>query len=156
MLVVCAGVKSILDVGATLERLESLNVGVIGYRTDRFPGFYLADSGHPVGWRVESPQQVADVLRARRRLGTDSYGLVLANPIAPANEMDRALHDRVLAAALGAAEAAGVCGKDVTPFLLDFFHRETHGASLSANVALVLSNARLAAEIAALMDPPTA
>jgi pseudouridine-5'-phosphate glycosidase len=149
VLVVCAGVKSILDVGATLERLESLNVGVIGYRTDRFPGFYLADSGHPVGWRVETPQQVADVLRARRRLGTDGYGLVLANPIAPADEMDRALHDRVLAAALVAAEAAGVHGKDVTPFLLDVFHRETHGASLSANVALVLSNARLAAEIAA-------
>ena len=148
VLVVCAGVKSILDVGATLERLESLNVGVIGYRTDRFPGFYLADSGHPVGWRVETPQQIADVLRARRRLGTDGYGLVLANPIAPADEMDRALHDRVLAAALVAAEAAGVHGKDVTPFLLDVFHRETHGASLSANVALVLSNARLAAEIA--------
>ena len=148
VLVVCAGVKSILDVGATLERLESLNVGVIGYRTDRFPGFYLADSGHPVGWRVESPQQVADVLHARRRLGTDGYGLVLANPIAPADEMDRALHDRVLGTALAAAQAAGVYGKDVTPFLLDYFHRETHGASLSANIALVLSNARLAAEIA--------
>ncbi len=152
MLVVCAGVKSILDVGATLERLESLNVGVIGYRTDRFPGFYLADSGHPVGWRVETPQQVAEVLRARRRLGTDSYGLVLANPIAPADEMDRAVHDRVLADALAAADAEGVRGKDVTPFLLDFFHRETHGASLSANIALVLSNARLAAEIAAAGD----
>jgi pseudouridylate synthase len=149
VLVVCAGVKSILDVGATLERLESLNVGVIGYRTDRFPGFYLADSGHPVGWRVETPGQVAEVLRARRRLGTDSYGLMLANPIAPADEMDRALHDRVLADALAAAETAGVRGKDVTPFMLDFFHRETHGASLSANIALVLSNARLAAEIAA-------
>ena len=149
VLVVCAGVKSILDVGATLERMESLNVGVIGYRTDRFPGFYLADSGHPVGWRMETPDQVADVLRARRRLGTDSYALVLANPIAPADEMDRALHDRVLAEALTAAETAGVHGKDVTPFLLDFFHRETHGASLSANIALVLSNARLAAEIAA-------
>jgi pseudouridine-5'-phosphate glycosidase len=152
VLVVCAGVKSILDVGATLERLESLNVGVIGYRTDRFPGFYLADSGHPVGWRVETPQQVAEVLRARRRLGTDSYGLVLANPIAPADEMDRAVHDRVLADALAAADAEGVRGKDVTPFLLDFFHRETHGASLSANIALVLSNARLAAEIAAAGD----
>jgi pseudouridylate synthase len=148
VLVVCAGVKSILDVGATLERLESLNVGVIGYRTDRFPGFYLADSGHPVGWRVETPQQVAEVLRARRGLGTDGYGLVLANPIAPADEMDRAMHDRVLADALAAAKAEGVQGKDVTPFLLDFFHRETHGASLRANIALVLSNARLAAEIA--------
>jgi pseudouridylate synthase len=152
VLVVCAGVKSILDVGATLERLESLNVGVIGYRTDRFPGFYLADSGHPVGWRVETPGQVADVLRARRRLGTNGYGLVLANPIAPADEMDRALHDRVLAAALAASETAGVRGKDVTPFLLDFFHRETHGASLSANIALVLSNARLAAEVARAAD----
>jgi pseudouridine-5'-phosphate glycosidase len=152
VLVVCAGVKSILDVGATLERLESLNVGVIGYRTDRFPGFYLADSGHPVGWRVDSPRQVAEVLHARRRLGTDGYGLVLANPIAPADEMDRALHDRVLVAALAAAQAAGVYGKDVTPFLLDYFHRETHGASLSANIALVLSNARLAAEIAVAYD----
>jgi pseudouridylate synthase len=149
VLVVCAGVKSILDVAATLERLETLNVGVIGYRTDRFPGFYLADSGHPVGWRVETPAQAADVLRASRRLGTDGYGLVLANPIGPGDEMDRALHDRVLAAALAAAETQGVRGKDVTPFLLDFFHRETHGASVAANVALVLSNARLAAEVAA-------
>ncbi|UMB70870.1 pseudouridine-5'-phosphate glycosidase [Mycobacterium paraterrae] len=148
VLVVCAGVKSILDVGATLERLESLNVGVIGYRTDRFPGFYLADSGYPVGWRVETPRQVAEVLHSRRQLGTDRYGLLLANPIAPDDEMDRALHDRVLGDALAAAEAAGVHGKDVTPFLLEFFHRETHGASLAANVALVLSNARLAAEIA--------
>jgi pseudouridylate synthase len=149
VLVVCAGVKSILDVAATCERLETLNIGVMGYRTDRFPGFYLADSGHPVGWRVETPAQVADVLRARRRLGTDGYGLVLANPIAAADEMDRALHDRVLTAGLAAAEATGVRGKDVTPFLLDFFHRETRGASLAANVALVLSNARLAAEVAA-------
>jgi pseudouridine-5'-phosphate glycosidase len=149
VLVVCAGVKSILDVAATLERLETLSVGVIGYRTDRFPGFYLADSGHPVGWRVDTPAEVADVLRARHRLGLDGYGLVLANPIAPSAEMDRALHDRVLAAGLTAAEADGVRGKDVTPFLLDFFHRETRGASLAANIALVLSNARLAAEVAA-------
>ena len=148
VLVICAGVKSILDVAATLERLETLNVGVIGYRTDRFPGFYLADSGHPVDWRVDTPAQAADVLRARRRLGTDGYGLVLANPIAPVDEMDRALHDRVLAAGLAAAETTGVRGKDVTPFLLDFFHRETHGASIAANIALVLSNARLAAEVA--------
>jgi pseudouridine-5'-phosphate glycosidase len=149
VLVVCAGVKSILDVAATLERLETLNVAVIGYRTDRFPGFYLADSGHPVGWRVETPAQAADVLRASRRLGTDRYGLVLGNPITASHEMDRALHDRVLAAGLVAADAKGVRGKDVTPFLLDFFHRETHGASLAANVALVRSNARLAAEVAA-------
>jgi pseudouridine-5'-phosphate glycosidase len=149
VLVVCAGVKSILDVAATLERLETLGVGVIGYRTDQFPGFYLADSGHPVGWRVDTPSEVADVLRARCRVGTDGYGLVLVNPIAPGDEMDRALHDRVLTAGLAAADTQGVRGKDVTPFLLDFFHRETQGASLAANVALVLSNARLAAEVAA-------
>ncbi len=149
VLVVCAGVKSILDIAATLQRLETLNVGVMGYRTDRFPAFYLADSGHPVGWRVETAAQVADVLRARRRMRTDSYGLVLANPIAPGNQMDPTEHDRVLADGLLAAEVNGVSGKDVTPFLLDFFHRHTRGASLAANVALVLANARLAAEVAA-------
>jgi pseudouridylate synthase len=149
VLVVCAGVKSVLDVAATLERLETLNIAVIGYRTDRFPSFYLADSGHPVDWRVETPAQAADVLRASRRLGTGAYGMILANPIALSDEMDHELHDRVLADGLAAAEQKGVRGKDVTPFLLDFFHGETHGASLAANVALVLSNARLAAEVAA-------
>ena len=149
VLVVCAGVKSILDVGATLERLESLNVGVLGYRTDRFPGFYLRDSGFALDWRVDDPAAVAAVLRARVELGTDSSGLVLANQIAAADELDRELHDRVLASGLAAAEAAGVRGKEVTPFLLDWFHRETAGASLTANVALVLANARLAAEVAA-------
>lgn len=149
VLVVCSGVKSILDITATLERLETLNVGVLGYRTDRFPAFYLADSGHPVGWRVDTPAQVADVLRARRRLGTDGYGLVLANPIDAADELDRALHDRVLAAGLAAAAERGMRGKDVTPFLLDVFHRETQGASVAANIALVLANARLAAQVAA-------
>jgi pseudouridylate synthase len=148
VLVVCAGVKSILDVGATLERLETLNVGVLGYRTDRFPGFYLRDSGHPVDWRVDSPAEVAAVLRARTDLGTDGFGLVLANPVAPEDELDRDLHDRVLAEGLAAAVVAGVRGKDVTPFLLDRFHRETRGASLATNVALVLGNARLAAEVA--------
>ncbi len=149
VLVVCAGVKSILDVGATLERLETLNVGVLGYRTDRFPGFYLRDAGHELWWRADSPAEVAAVLRAQDELGTAASGLVLANPIAEADELDHDLHDRTLIAGLAAATAAGVRGKDVTPFLLDFFHRETHGASLTANVALVLSNARLAAEVAA-------
>jgi pseudouridine-5'-phosphate glycosidase len=149
VLVVCAGVKSILDVGATIERLETLNVGVLGYRTDRFPGFYLRDSGHPLFWTAKSPQFVADVLHAQDTLGTAFYGLVLANPIAAGDELDRDLHDHTLHAGLAAAAAAEVSGKDVTPFLLDFFHRETHGASLAANVALVRSNARLAAEVAA-------
>lgn len=148
VLVVCSGVKSMLDIGATLERLETLSVGVIGYRTNRFPAFYLADSGYPLDWWVQTPKQAAAVLRARDRLGTDGYGLVLANPIPVDAELDRELHDRVLADGLAAAEAAGVRGKDVTPFLLDHFHRGTHGASVAANVALVLANARLAAEIA--------
>jgi pseudouridine-5'-phosphate glycosidase len=148
VLVVCAGVKSILDVGATLERLETLGVGVLGYRTDRFPGFYLADSGHEVGWRVESAQEVADILAARDRVGTEGRGMVLANPIAPEDELDRGVHDRLLESGLAAAERAGVHGKDVTPYLLDWFHRESGGESLRANVALVRSNARLAAEVA--------
>ena len=148
VLVVCAGVKSILDVGATLERLETLNVGVLGYRTDRFPGFYLRDSGYSLYWSVSSPAEAADVLRAQDAMGSAGYGLVLANPIAVEDELDHDLHDRVLARGLAAADAASITGKDVTPYLLDFFHRETHGASLAANVALVLANARLAAEVA--------
>jgi pseudouridine-5'-phosphate glycosidase len=148
VLVVSAGVKSILDVGATLERLETLSVGVVGYRTDQFPGFYLRESGFGLAWRVESPAEMATVLHAQDRLGAADYGLVLANPIAPADELDRALHDRTLETGLAAASSAGVHGKDVTPFLLYWFHRETDGASLAANVALVLSNARLAGEVA--------
>ena len=149
VLVVCSGVKSILDVRATLERLESLNIGVIGYRTDRFPGFYLRDSGHPVYWVAPNPQYVAAILNAQEAMGTAFYGLVLANPIEESAELDRELHDRTLTAGLEAAEKAGVQGKDVTPFLLEFFHRETNGASLTANVALVRANARLAGEVAA-------
>jgi pseudouridine-5'-phosphate glycosidase len=148
VLVVCAGVKSILDVGATLERLETLGVGVLGYRTDRFPGFYLADSGHDIGWRVEDPDEAASILAARDRVRTTDLGLVLANPISPDDELDRALHDRLLESGLAAADRDGVHGKDVTPYLLDWFHRESGGESLRANVALVRSNARLAAEVA--------
>lgn len=152
ILVVCSGVKSILDVPATLERLETLNVAVLGYRTDRFPGFYLADSGYLLSWRVDTPAKVAAVLHERRALHTDGYGVVLANP-AP-EPLDPALHQRVLASALQAAQTAGVRGKDVTPFLLDHFHRETGGASLAANVALVRSNARLAGEVAVQLAEP--
>jgi pseudouridine-5'-phosphate glycosidase len=152
ILVVCSGVKSILDVPATLERLETLNVAVLGYRTDRFPGFYLADSGHPLNWRVDTPAKVAAVVHARRALHTDGYGMVLANP-AP-EPLDATLHQRVLASALQAAQTAGVRGKDVTPFLLDHFHRESGGASLAANVALVRANARLAAQVAVQLAEP--
>jgi pseudouridine-5'-phosphate glycosidase len=145
--VVCAGVKSILDVGATLERLETLNVTVLGYGTDRFPGFYLSDSGFPVPWRVDTPREAAAVLAARDRVG--GAAVVIANPLPEDEQVDRELHDRTLAAGLDAAARAGATGKDATPFLLDFFHRETGGASLEANIRIILRNARLAAEIAA-------
>jgi pseudouridine-5'-phosphate glycosidase len=151
IVVVCAGVKSILDVGATLERLETLGVTVIGYRSDRFAGFYLSDSGHPVPWRVDSPGEVAAVASARRDLGTEGSAIVLSNPLPAAEQLDPELHDRVLAAGLAAAEAQGVDGKDATPFLLDFLRRETGGASLEANVRLVLRNAELAGAVAAAM-----
>jgi pseudouridine-5'-phosphate glycosidase len=147
ILVVCAGVKSILDVPATLERLETLNIAVLGYRTDRFPGFYLRDSGCDVDWRVETAAEVAAIMRAQDVLGQTS-GTIVANPIDPADELDVQLHDRVLQAGLAAASEQGVTGKDVTPFLLAKFHHDTAGASLAANVALVLSNARLAAQVA--------
>ncbi len=149
IVVVCAGVKSILDVGATLERLETLNVTVLGYGTDRFPGFYLSDSGHPVSWRVDSPAEVAAVARARTELGTDESAVVIGNPLPPEEQLDPALHDRVLADGFAAAEREGVSGKDVTPFLLDYLARETGGESLEANVRLVIRNAGLAARIAA-------
>lgn len=146
--VVCAGVKSILDVPATLERLETLGVAVVGYRTDRFPGFYLADSGSPVPHRVDTPAQAAAILRARRELGTDRAAVVLANPLPQAEQLDPALHDRVLADGLARAAAQGVRGRDVTPFLLAHLHAETAGASLAVNVALVRRNAALAAQVA--------
>jgi pseudouridine-5'-phosphate glycosidase len=148
IVVVCAGVKSILDVPATLERLETLNVTVLGYGTDRFPGFYLTDSGHPVPWRADTVEEIAGVLRVREGLGTEGSAVVVANPLPADEQLDPVLHDRVLAEGLVAAEAAGVSGKDVTPFLLDHLAAETHGASLEANVRLVLGNARLAAQIA--------
>jgi pseudouridine-5'-phosphate glycosidase len=148
--VVCAGVKSILDVAATLERLETLNIPVLGYRTDRFPGFYLADSGHAVDWTVDQVSDVAAVVRARDELRCGG-GVLVVNPVSPEDELDRALHDDVLDRGLAAADAAGVRGKDVTPYLLDFFHTATDGRSLEVNVALVRSNAVLAAGIAAAL-----
>jgi pseudouridylate synthase len=146
--VVCAGVKSILDVPATLERLESLSVSVVGYRTDAFPGFYIRDAGVSVPWRLDSLDQIVAVSRQRAALDL-RQALVVANPIPASAEMDRALHDSTLDAALHAAHSEGISGKDVTPFLIGYFHDKTHGASLRANIALVLSNARLAGQLAA-------
>ena len=145
--VVCAGVKSILDVPATLERLESWSVPVLGFGTDALAGFYVRDSGVRVPWRVESAEEVAAMMRYRDSLGL-TQGIVVANPIDPAAEMDPDLHARTLAAGLDEVDRRGITGKDVTPFLLGFFHERTEGASLAANVALVLANAGLAARIA--------
>jgi pseudouridine-5'-phosphate glycosidase len=145
--VVSAGVKSILDIGATLERLETLGITVVGYRTDRYPGFYVADSGFPVPARVESASDAAAVARSRDELGLASAVLV-ANPVPEAEQLDPVVHDRVLAEALAAADAASVTGHDTTPFLLDFVQRATGGRSLEVNLAVYRGNARLGAEIA--------
>ncbi|MER6407243.1 pseudouridine-5'-phosphate glycosidase [Streptomyces viridosporus] len=147
--VVCAGVKSILDVPATLQRLETLGVAVAGYGTDRFPGFYLSDSGHPVDWRLDTPEQVADVMRAQDSLGGPASALIVARPVPAEEQLDPGLHARVLEEALHACEERGVTGQAVTPFLLDHLVRRTDGASLAANLAAVRGNVRLAARVAA-------
>lgn len=147
MTVVCSGVKSILDVGATLERLETLNVGVIGYGSDQFPGFYLTDSGHRVDWRLDDPESIARVISLRDSLGIES-GLVIANPIPQDQQLDPDLHDQALREGLELARDRGITGKQVTPFLLDHFHRSTHGASLIVNAHIIVRNAALAARIA--------
>ena len=146
--VVCAGVKSILDIPATLERLETLNVTVLGYRTDEFPAFYLTTSGLPVPWRIDSAEEAAAVMREREALGTPG-AVIVANPLD--EQLDPGLHARTLTDGLLAAEEQGITGKDTTPFLLERFHSRTQGESLRANVRLVLRNAALAAEIAAAL-----
>ncbi|MFF0715307.1 pseudouridine-5'-phosphate glycosidase [Streptomyces bauhiniae] len=146
--VVCAGVKSILDVPATLQRLETLGVAVAGYRTERFPGFYLSDSGHPVDWTLRDPEQVAEVMRAQDTLGGPESALIVANPVLPEQQLDPELHARVLAEALRACEEEGITGQAVTPFLLAHLVRHTDGASLRANLAAVRGNVELAARIA--------
>ncbi|MEU9093132.1 pseudouridine-5'-phosphate glycosidase [Streptomyces sp. NPDC048428] len=146
--VVCAGVKSILDVPATLQRLETLGVGVLGYGTDRFPGFYLSSSGEPVDWTVRSPEEVAEVMGAQDALGGPAAALIVANPVPQAEQLDPVLHDRVLAEALDACRERGIAGQAVTPYLLDHLMRGTDGASLEANLAAVRGNVALAARIA--------
>jgi pseudouridine-5'-phosphate glycosidase len=150
--VVCAGVKSILDVPATLQRLETRGVTVVGYRTSEFPGFYLTGSGQPVDWRIETPAEAAEITRAQDLLGVPPAALIVANPVPPEAQLDPALHDRVLAEALRAARDEGVSGQAITPFLLDYLVRGTGGASLEANLAAVRGNAGLAAEIASSLS----
>ncbi|MGI5215947.1 pseudouridine-5'-phosphate glycosidase [Plantactinospora sp. CA-290183] len=146
--VVCAGVKSILDVGATLERLETLGVAVVGYRSRRFPGFFITDGGFDLDWSVESPEQAAAVLAARAAQAVQPGALIVANPLPPQEQLDPELHDRTLTDGLARLAADGITGKAVTPFLLAHFHAATEGASLAVNVRIILRNAALAARIA--------
>jgi pseudouridine-5'-phosphate glycosidase len=148
VVVVCSGVKSILDVPATLEYLETVGVPTVGFRTFRFPGFYLTDSGSPLDWSVEDEGEVARVIEAMAQSGLGDSGLVVANPLAEEEQLDRDLHDRALIAGLECLEHRGVRGKDVTPFLLDRFATETRGESLRVNRLIILNNAGLAARIA--------
>ncbi len=145
--VVCAGVKSILDIPATLERLETLNVPVVGYRTNHFPAFYLSDSGYELEWRVDSPEEVAAIMDAGDQLGARG-ALVVANPVPLDKQLDPDVHDGLLIEAMHAADEAGLRGKAVSPFLLDFFQRESGGRSLQVNLDLAVNNVSLAADIA--------
>ena len=146
VLVVCAGVKSILDIPATLERLETLSVPVIGYRTKKFPGFYLPDSGYAIEHEARSPAEIGAIWRARKEVGTSNSGLVVANPT-PLS-MNQMLHERLLKDGLTKARDNNVTGKAVTPFLLEFFHANSDGESLKVNIEIIKSNSKLAAQIA--------
>jgi pseudouridine-5'-phosphate glycosidase len=145
--VVSAGVKSILDIGLTLERLETLGVPVVVHQSDEFPSFYSRSSGHPAPMRVDSAADVADIMRAKWELRLRG-GVVVANPIPPEDEIPAADIDTVIAQALAEADQQGIRGKDVTPYLLARIVELTDGASLTANIALVRANARLGAAIA--------
>ena len=146
VLVVCAGVKSILDIPATLERLETLSVPLIGFRTKKFPGFYLPDSGYTIEHEAKSVAEIGAIWRARKEVGTANSGLVVANPTPL--PMNPKLHERLLKDGLAKARENRVTGKAVTPFLLEFFHANSDGESLKVNIEIIKSNSKLAAQIA--------
>ena len=146
VLIVCSGAKSILDVSATLERLETLSVPILGYKTNKFPGFYLTDSGFELEHRVETPRDIAQIWRARGDVAINKSALIVANPVS--NQMERALHDQLLFDGLSKAKKDAVVGKAVTPYLLDYFHTNSKGESLRVNIEIIKANAALAAQIA--------
>jgi pseudouridine-5'-phosphate glycosidase len=150
MTVVCAGVKSILDVHATLERLETLSIGLVGYKTNSFPGFYLTDSGFSLEHRVESATEIAKIIKTRTDIATQFKSLIVANPVVV--EMPRARHDEILASGLERAQQEGIDGKAVTPFLLEHFHKASNGESLKINTEIIKSNCALATEIAVALS----
>ncbi len=145
--VVSAGVKSVLDIPATLERLETLSIPVIGYKTRDFPAFWLTRSGYTLDWSLDTADQVALAMKAQDELG-HGQAIVLANPIPLEKQWDPAEHDRVLEIAFAAAERAGVTGKTVTPFLLGFIVEQSRGRSLEVNLDLARNNVSVAADIA--------
>ena len=145
--VVSAGVKSILDIPATLERLETLSVAVVGYRTSRFPAFWLSDSGYDLDWRVDSPAEIADIMAARDAFGEPS-ALLIANPLPAALQLDPGVLDAALSEALTVAAEQGIRGKAVSPFLLDRIQQVTGGASVEVNLAIARGNIELAGQIA--------
>ncbi|MBR4425492.1 MAG: pseudouridine-5'-phosphate glycosidase [Oscillospiraceae bacterium] len=147
VMVICAGAKSILDLGLTLEYLETRGVPVLGYGTEELPAFYTRSSGYAVDYRVDSPEELAAIFRTQRELGYPG-GLLVTNPIPEEYSMDKAVIDAAIAAALEEANALGVRGKQVTPFLLARVKELTGGDSLESNIQLVFHNVRLAAETA--------
>ncbi|MFC5287773.1 pseudouridine-5'-phosphate glycosidase [Actinokineospora guangxiensis] len=144
--VVCSGVKSVLNIAATVEVLETRSVPVLGYRTDRFPAFYRRESAFTVPWRVDTPAEAAAVIAAHAELS--SSGVLLVNPVPAEHEMDAELHERLLTGGMALLRERGVRGKDVTPVLLEHFHTASEGVSLESNVELVADNTRVAAEVA--------
>jgi pseudouridylate synthase len=150
MTMICAGVKSILDVPATLERLETLAISVVGYKTTAFPGFYLTDSGYTIEHQVDSPAEIAAIIKARKDVGTLGKALVVANPVV--KEMNKALHDEILKSGLEKAEKQAVIGKAVTPFLLEHFHTTSKGESLAINTEIIKANCLLGAQIAVALQ----
>ena len=150
MTMICAGVKSILDVPATLERLETLAISLVGYKTNAFPGFYLTDSGYTLEHRVDSPAEIAAIIKARAAVGTLNKALVVANPVV--KEMNKARHDEILHSGLEKAHKQGVVGKNVTPFLLEHFHTTSHGESLAINTEIIKANCLLGAQIAVALQ----
>lgn len=147
IVLVSSGAKAVLDIHATLERLETLSVPIVGYRTTRYPGFYVRDSGFGIDHRVESPEEIAAAYAAQRKLGLSS-ALLVGNPVPEEQQLDPSGLDEIVQKAWDALEEQQISGQRVTPFLLEFIRRETGGESLDANVALYRNNVRLAAEIA--------
>ena len=145
--VISAGVKSILDIPATLERLETLSVAVVGYRTSRFPAFWLSDSGCDLDWRADTPEEIADIMAARQAFGEQS-ALLIANPLPTGMQLDPGVLDDALKQALAVAAEQGVKGKAVSPFLLDRIQQATSGASVEVNLHIARGNIGLAAQIA--------